>query len=39
LIANIIDFQIIAIMVFVAYKTISQYKLVEVKTKPEIENK
>jgi len=34
-IANIIDFLIIALVVFVAYKTLSKYKIVEVKTKTE----
>jgi len=35
LISNIIDFLIIALVVFVAYKILSKYKLVEDKTKPE----
>ncbi len=35
LIANIIDFLIIALIVFIAYKILSKYKLVEDKTKPE----
>lgn len=35
LIANIIDFLIIALVVFVAYKFLSRYKIVEDKTKPE----
>ena len=34
-IANIIDFLIIALVVFVAYKAFSKYKLVEDKTKTE----
>ena len=34
-IANIIDFLIIALVVFVAYKFLSRYKIVEDKTKPE----
>ncbi len=34
LIANIIDFLIIALIVFLAYKQLSRYKLVEDKTKP-----
>lgn len=34
-IANIIDFLIIALVVFVAYKTLSKYKIVEDKTKTE----
>ncbi len=34
-IANIINFLIIALVVFIAYKTLSKYKLVEDKTKPE----
>jgi large conductance mechanosensitive channel len=33
--ANIIDFLIIALIVFLAYKFLSRYKLVEDKTKPE----
>jgi large conductance mechanosensitive channel len=37
-IANIIDFLIIALVVFIAYKTLSKYKFVEDKTKTE-ENK
>lgn len=37
-IANIIDFLIIALVVFVAYKALSKYKIVEDKTKP-AENK
>jgi large conductance mechanosensitive channel len=32
-IANIIDFLIIALVVFVAYKTLSKYKIVEDKSK------
>ena len=35
LISNIIDFLIIALVVFIAYKILSKYKLVEDKTKPE----
>ncbi|HUG96127.1 MAG TPA: MscL family protein [Nitrososphaera sp.] len=34
LIANIIDFLIIALIVFLAYKQLSRYKLVEDKSKP-----
>jgi large conductance mechanosensitive channel len=34
LISNIIDFVIIALIVFLAYKQLSKYKLVEDKTKP-----
>ena len=34
LIANIIDFLIIAFIVFLAYKQLSRYKLVDDKTKP-----
>ena len=34
LISNIIDFLIIALIVFLAYKQLSRYKLVEDKTKP-----
>jgi large conductance mechanosensitive channel len=34
LIANIIDFGIIAVIVFIAYKVLSKYKLVDDKTKP-----
>ena len=34
LISNIIDFVIIALIVFLAYKWLSKYKLVEDKTKP-----
>jgi large conductance mechanosensitive channel len=37
-IANIIDFLIIAVVVFVAYKALSKYKIIEDKSKPE-ENK
>jgi large conductance mechanosensitive channel len=37
-IANILDFLIIALVVFVAYKALSKYKIVEDKTKP-AENK
>jgi large conductance mechanosensitive channel len=35
LISNIIDFLIIAFIVFLAYKQLSRYKIVEDKTKPE----
>jgi large conductance mechanosensitive channel len=35
LISNIIDFLIIGLIVFIAYKMLSKYKLVEDKTKPE----
>ena len=35
LISNIIDFLIIAFVVFLAYKQLSKFKLVEDKTKPE----
>lgn len=35
LISNIIDFSIIILLVFLAYKLLSKYKLVEDKTKPE----
>ena len=35
LISNIIDFLIIAFIVFLAYKQLSKFKLVEDKTKPE----
>jgi len=34
LIANIIDFLIIALIVFLAHKVVSKYKIVEDKTKP-----
>jgi large conductance mechanosensitive channel len=34
-IANIIDFLIIALVVYVVYKALSKYKIVEDKTKPE----
>jgi large conductance mechanosensitive channel len=34
-ISNIIDFLIIAFIVFLAYKQLSKFKLVEDKTKPE----
>jgi len=34
LIANIIDFAIIALIVFLAYKWLSRYRLIEDKTKP-----
>jgi large conductance mechanosensitive channel len=39
LISNIIDFLIIALIVFLAYKQLSKYKLVEDKTKPAAEEK
>jgi large conductance mechanosensitive channel len=39
LISNIIDFAIIVLLVFVAYKMLSKYKLIEDKTKPEPEEK
>jgi len=39
LISNIIDFLIIALIVFLAYKQLSKYKLVEDKTKPVEEEK
>ena len=35
LISNIIDFLIISLIVFIAYKVLSKYKLLEDKTKPE----
>jgi large conductance mechanosensitive channel len=35
LVSNIIDFLIIAFIVFLAYKQLSRYKIVEDKTKPE----
>jgi large conductance mechanosensitive channel len=35
LISNVIDFLIIAFIVFLAYKQLSKFKLVEDKTKPE----
>ena len=35
LISSIIDFSIIVLLVFLAYKLLSKYKLVEDKTKPE----
>ena len=35
LISNIIDFSIILLLVFLAYKLLSKYKLIEDKTKPE----
>ena len=34
LVANLIDFLIIAFVVFLAYKQLSRFKLVEDKTKP-----
>jgi large conductance mechanosensitive channel len=39
LISNIIDFAIIVLLVFVAYKMLAKYKLIEDKTKPEPEEK
>jgi large conductance mechanosensitive channel len=39
LISNIIDFVIVALLVFLAYKQLSKYKLVEDKTKPPSEEK
>ena len=39
LISNIIDFLIIALIVFLAYKQLSKYKIVEDKTKPAAEEK
>jgi large conductance mechanosensitive channel len=39
LISNIIDFPIIALIVFLAYKQLSKFKLVEDKTKPAEEEK
>ena len=39
LISNIIDFLIIALIVFLAYKQLSKYKLVEDNTKPAAEEK
>ena len=39
LISNIIDFSIIALLVFLAYKFLKKYKLIEDKTKPETEEK
>lgn len=39
LISNIIDFLIIVLIVFLAYKQLSKYKLVEDKTKPAEEEK
>ena len=39
LISNIIDFSIIALLVFLAYKFLKKYKLIEDKTKPESEEK
>jgi large-conductance mechanosensitive channel len=35
LVANIIDFAIIALIVFIAYKFLSKHNLVEDKSKPE----
>lgn len=39
LISNIIDFLIIALTVFLAYKQLSKYKLVDNKTRPAAEEK
>ena len=39
LISNLIDFIIVALLVFLAYKQLSKYKLVEDKTKPPSEEK
>jgi large conductance mechanosensitive channel len=39
MISNLIDFLIIALIVFLAYKQLSKYKLVEDKTKPAEEEK
>ena len=39
LISNIIDFSIIILLVFLAYKLLSKYKLIEDKTKPEEKKK
>ncbi|HXV89482.1 MAG TPA: MscL family protein [Nitrososphaeraceae archaeon] len=39
LISNIIEFIIIALLVFLAYKVLVKYKVVEDKTKPESEEK
>ena len=39
LISNIIDFLIIALIVFLAYKQLSKYKLVEDKTRPAAEER
>jgi large conductance mechanosensitive channel len=39
LISTIIDFLIIALLVFLAYRQLSKYKLVEDKTKPATEEK
>jgi len=39
LISNIIEFIIIALLVFLAYKVLVKYKVVEDKTKPETEEK
>lgn len=38
LISNIIDFLIISLLVFVAYKVLAKYKILEDKTKPEEKN-
>jgi large conductance mechanosensitive channel len=35
LIANIIDFVIVALIVFIAYKILKRHKLIEDKTEPE----
>ena len=39
LISNIIDFLIVALIVFLAYKQLAKYKLVEDKTKPAAEER
>lgn len=39
LISNLIDFLIIVLIVFLAYKQLSKYKIVEDKTKPAAEEK
>jgi large conductance mechanosensitive channel len=39
LISNIIEFIIIALLVFLAYKVLLKYKFIEDKTKPEPEEK
>jgi len=39
LISNILNFLIIALVVFIAYKVLSKYKIVEDKTKPEPKDK
>ena len=38
LISNIMDFLIISLLVFVAYKVLAKYKILEDKTKPEEKN-